>query len=61
VEIGGLVDLASGPHLASVVVTTAQASVTASVDPATGVFVAPAVPLDASAGADDYWCQDQHS
>ena len=50
IEVGGLVDLSNEPNLASVVATTAQGSVTAAVDPATGVFTA-TVPLDATAGA----------
>src|SRR6185295_13802606 len=51
VDVSGLVDLDTEPHLDRVVVSTAQGSVTATVDPRTGVFVAPGVPLDPAAGA----------
>ena len=51
VDVSGLVDLDAEPHLDRIVVSTAKGSVTATVDTATGVFKAPGVPLDASAGA----------
>ena len=51
IEVSGLVDLDTEPHLSGVVVSTSQGTVTATVDPATGVFVAPGVPLDATTAA----------
>lgn len=49
IDVSGLVDLDGEPNLASVVVSSSQGSVTATVDPQTGVFVAQGVPLDAAA------------
>jgi hypothetical protein len=46
VDVTGLVDLHAEPNLDSVTVSTPQGTVTAVVDPATGVFTAAAVPLD---------------
>ena len=45
-DVTGLVDLHSEPNLDAVTVSTSEGSVTAVVDPATGVFSAAAVPLD---------------
>ncbi len=52
VDVAGLVDVDTEPNLAQVVVSTPSGQVTATVDPATGAFLAPAVPLDAGVGAD---------
>jgi len=49
VDVTGLVDIDNEPNLAGVVVSTPQGSVTATVDPATGAFLAAAVPLDPAA------------
>jgi len=51
IDVSGLVDLDTEPHLDRVVVSTPQGSVTATVDPRTGVFTVQGVPLDAGAGA----------
>ncbi len=51
IDVSGLVDLDGEPHLDRVVVSTAQGSVTAIVDAATGRFTASGVPLDTAAGA----------
>lgn len=51
IEVSGLVDLDAEPNLDRVVVSTAQGSVTATVDPLTGVFRAAGVRLDPAAGA----------
>jgi RHS repeat-associated protein len=51
VDVSGVVDLDTEPNLQTVVVASAQGSVTAAVDPLTGVFVAQGVRLDPSAGA----------
>lgn len=51
IEVSGLVDLDTEPHLDRVVVSTPKGSVTATVDPRTGAFVASGVPLDPAAGA----------
>ena len=51
VDVAGLVDLDTEPHLAGVRVSSSKGEVTASVDPATGAFLAAAVPLDPAAGA----------
>lgn len=50
VEVSGVVDLDTEPHLEGVVVTSPVGAVTAGVDPDTGVFVARDVPLDPAAG-----------
>jgi RHS repeat-associated protein len=51
IDVSGLVDLDSEPNLQTVVVSSSQGSVAASVDPQTGVFVAQGVRLDPAAGA----------
>ncbi|HSF39574.1 MAG TPA: Ig-like domain-containing protein [Thermoanaerobaculia bacterium] len=51
IDISGLVDLDIEPNLDRVVVSSAQGSVTAAVDPLTGAFHAQGVPLDPAAGA----------
>jgi RHS repeat-associated protein len=52
VDVGGIVDLDTEPNLEGVVVASAGGQVVASVDPATGAFVATGVPLDPNAGAE---------
>ncbi|HSL81339.1 MAG TPA: hypothetical protein VLF66_01100, partial [Thermoanaerobaculia bacterium] len=52
VDVAGLVDLDTEPNLDRVVVASAAGQVAASVDSATGAFLAPAVPLDPAAGPD---------
>jgi len=51
VDVSGQVDLSTEPNLTSVVVASAIGSVMATVDPATGVFVAAGVPLDPQVGS----------
>ena len=51
IDVSGVVDLDTEPNLQTVVVASAQGSVTATVDPLTGVFVAQGVRLDPAAGA----------
>ncbi|MCL4807877.1 MAG: Ig-like domain-containing protein, partial [Thermoanaerobaculia bacterium] len=49
-DVTGAVDLASEPHLSSVVVSSPAGSVTATVDPVTGAFRADGLPLGAASG-----------
>src|SRR6185369_342090 len=51
IDVSGIVDLDTEPHLDRVVVSTPQGAVTATVDPHTGIFTAQGVPLDSAAGA----------
>ena len=48
VDVSGVIDLDAEPRLAAVVVASPVGQVTATVDPVTGAFTAPAVPLDTS-------------
>jgi len=51
VDVAGLVDLDTEPHLERVSVASSAGEVTATVDPATGAFLAEGVPVDPAAGA----------
>ena len=48
VDVSGVIDLDAEPRLAAVVVASPVGQVTATVNPVTGAFTAPAVPLDTS-------------
>ncbi len=48
IDVSGLIDIDNEPNLTSVVATSLVGSVTATVDPAAGAFLAAGVPLDAA-------------